>query len=76
MKQNDKKHKTVDLLKTIYIYTYIYIYIYKYMYIYILFSFHSLIFHSKIHKHPACKMNRDEQGGAGRKFEVLSEHTF
>ena len=38
--------------------------------------FHSLIFHSKIHKHPACKMNRDEQGGAGRKFEVLSEHTF
>ena len=27
-----------------------------------------------IHKHPVCKMNRDEQGGAGRKFEVLSEH--
>ena len=39
-------------------------------------SFHSSIFHSKIHKHPACKMNRDEQGGAGQKFEVLSEHTF
>ena len=30
----------------------------------------------KIHKHPACKMNSDEQGGAGRKFEVLNEHTF
>ena len=25
-------------------------------------SFHSSIFHSKIHKHPACKMNRDEHG--------------
>ena len=34
------------------------------------------IFHSKVLKHPACKMNRDEHGGAGRKFEVLSEHTF
>ena len=34
------------------------------------------IFHSKIHKHPAYRMNRDEQGGAGRKFKVLSEHTF
>ena len=33
-------------------------------------------FIQKIHKHPACKMNRDEQGGAGQKFEVLSEHTF
>ena len=22
------------------------------------------------------KMNRDEKGGAGSKFEVLSEHTF
>ena len=30
----------------------------------------------KIHKHLDRKMNRDEQGGAGRKFEVLSEHTF
>ena len=30
----------------------------------------------KIHKHPACKMKSDEQEGAGRKFEVLSEHTF
>ena len=38
--------------------------------------FHSSIFHSKIHKHPACKMNRDEQGGAGQKFEVFSEHNF
>ena len=36
-----------------------------------LFSlFHSSIFHSKIHKHPAFKMNRDEQGGAGQKFEA------
>ena len=41
-----------------------------------LLSFHSSIFHSKIHKHPARKMNRGEQGGAGWKFEVLSEHTF
>ena len=39
-------------------------------------SFHSSIFHSKIHNHSACKMNRDEQEGAGEKFEVLSEHTF
>ena len=39
--------------------------------------FHSSIFYSKkIHKHPACKMNRDEQRGAGQKFEDLSEHTF
>ena len=29
-----------------------------------------------IHKHPACKMNRDEQGGAGQKFEVLSKILF
>ena len=40
------------------------------------FSFHSSIFHSKIHKHPAFIMNRDKQGGGGQKFEVLSEHTF
>ena len=26
-------------------------------------SFHSSIFHSKLHKHPAFKMNRNEQGG-------------
>ena len=39
-------------------------------------SFHSSIFHSKIHKHPAFKMNRNKQGGGGQKFEVLSEHTF
>ena len=41
-------------------------------------SFHSSIFHSKkFNKHPAGKMNRDEQwGAAGQKFEVLSEHTF
>ena len=38
--------------------------------------FYSSIFHSKIHKHPACKMNKDEQGGASRKLEVLSEYTF
>ena len=38
--------------------------------------FHSSIFHSKVHKHPACKMNRDGQGGAGQKFEILSEHNF
>ena len=42
------------------------------------FSLFSLLNFSfkKIHKHPACKMNRDELGGAGQKFEVLSEHTF
>ena len=28
----------------------------------ILFSFYSSIFHSKIHKHPACKMKRDKHG--------------
>ena len=38
-------------------------------------SLHSPTFHSKIHKHPACKLNRDKQGGAGQKLEVLSEHT-
>ena len=43
-----------------------------------LFSLFSLLYFSfkKIHKHPACKMNRDEEGGAGRKFEVLSEQSF
>ena len=40
-----------------------------------LFSFLNFLF-KKIHKHPTRKMNRDEQGGAGRKFEVLSERTF
>ena len=42
------------------------------------FSLFSLLNFSfqKIHNHPACKMNRDEQGGVGRNFEVLSEHTF
>ena len=34
-------------------------------------SFHSSIFHSKIHKHPAFKMNRDEQGGADQKFDAI-----
>ena len=44
----------------------------------IFFSLFSLFNFSfkKIHKHPACKMNRDEQGGADQKFEVLNEHTF
>ena len=26
-----------------------------------------------IDKHPACETNRDEQGGAGKKFEVLND---
>ena len=43
--------------------------------IFSLFSLLSFLF-KEIYKHPACKMNRDEQEGAGRKFEVLSEHTF
>ena len=38
--------------------------------------FHSLTFHSKIHKYPTCKRNRDEQGVVGQKLEVLNEHTF
>ena len=43
----------------------------------ILFSLSLLNFSfKKIHKHPACKMNRDEQGRADRKFEVLSGNTF
>ena len=42
-----------------------------------LFSLFSLLnFSSKIHKHPAFKMNRNEQGRASQKFEVLSEHIF
>ena len=39
-------------------------------------SFHSSNFHSKIHKDPTFKMNRDKQGEGGQKFEILSEHTF
>ena len=46
-------------------------------------SFHSPIFHSKIHKYPACKMNKDEQQGgggggvgAGQKLEVLVDILF
>ena len=31
-------------------------------------SFHSPVFHSKIHKYTACKMNRDEQGGSRSKI--------
>ena len=30
----------------------------------------------KTHKSPACKMNSDEQGGVGRKFEVLSKDSL
>ena len=44
-------------------------------YFFSLFSIFNLSF-KKIYKHPACKMNRDEQGGAGGKFKVLSEQTF
>ena len=37
--------------------------------------FHSSIFHSKIHKHPARKMNRDEQGES--RFKIRSfERTY
>ena len=39
-------------------------------------SFQSPIFHLKSQKHLACKINKDEQGGTGRKLEVLGEHTF
>ena len=38
-----------------------------------LFSLFNFSF-KKIHKHPTGKMNSDEQGGAGRKLEVLSKH--
>ena len=38
-------------------------------------SFHFPIFHSKIYKHPGCKIKSDEQG-AGRKLEVFSKQTF
>ena len=39
------------------------------------FSLFSLLNFSfkKIDKHPACETNRDEQGGAGKKFEVLND---
>ena len=44
------------------------------------FSLFSLLtpqfFIQKLYKHPTCKMNRDEKGGAGRKFEVLSKHSL
>ena len=40
-----------------------------------LFSLLNFLF-KLIHQHPACKMNRNEQGEAGRKFEVSSEHNF
>ena len=39
----------------------------KYIFMFSLFSL--LNFHSKIHKHPACKKNRDEHGGEDRKSE-------
>ena len=45
-------------------------------YNYLLSLFTPQFFIQKIHMHPACKMNRDEQEGSGRKFEVFSEHTF
>ena len=79
-------YEHLDIFKYIYLHIYIYIYIYIY-YIYIkniaifyvectkklFFSLYSLLHFSFKN---SCKMNRDEQGGAGRKFEVLSEHTF
>ena len=40
-----------------------------------LFSLLNLSF-KKIHKHTACKLNRYEQGGAGRKFEVWVKILF
>ena len=40
------------------------------------FSFFSLLNFSKLCKHPACKMNRNEKGGTGRKLGVLSEHLY
>ena len=38
-------------------------------------SFYSTFFDSKIHKHPACKMNRDEQGESRLKIRSF-EWTF
>ena len=73
-----------------YCYYRIYIYIYTYIYLckkhcHILhwvyknndsfLSFLSSIFHSKIHKHPTFKMNRDEQEGQkfeAKKFAIIS----
>ena len=40
-----------------------------------LFSLLNFLF-KIIPKHPTCKMNRDEQGGADQKFEVLSKHSL
>ena len=63
-----------------YIYIYIYISVEKTLSSFMLslqrknesfLYFHSSIFNSKIHKHPAFKMNRDEQGGLGQKFEAI-----
>ena len=36
-------------------------------------SFHSSIFHSKIHKPPAFKMNRDEHGEQVKNLKPLFE---
>ena len=73
------------MLSYIYIYIYIYIYlckkhchllcwIYKKNNFFSLFTPHFSF--KKIHKHPACKIGRDKQRGADRKFEFLREHTF
>ena len=63
---------------------YIYICVKKFVIFYVEFTKQKFIFSfftpqffiQKIHMRPACKTYRDEQEGAGRKFEVLSGHTF
>ena len=63
---------------------YIYICVKKFVIFYVEFTKQKFIFSfftpqffiQKIHMRPACKTYRDEQERAGRKFEVLSGHTF
>ena len=40
------------------------------------FYIQTSVFHSKFHNYPACKMNRDKQGGAAWKFDGFRENTF
>ena len=72
----------IVIIVYIYIYTYIYLckkhchilhWVYKNNDSFL--SFLSSIFHSKIHKHPTFKMNRDEQEGQkfeAKKFAIIS----
>ena len=43
---------------------------------YYFLPFHFSFFHSNIHKHPACKMNRDEHGESRLKIRSFERTYF